>query len=104
MFGVHMANGKEAELEARRAAALQALSEIDAELEAERVASRAAVLAEVRANVRKYKITRTELTPYFPQLRKSKSSSTAKATAAVSKTGKPRGRPKKVLTETGTTE
>jgi hypothetical protein len=95
-----MTNAKEAELEARRAAALQALSEIDAELEAERVASRAAVLAEVRANVRKYKITRTELTPYFPQLRKSKLA----PAASVSKSGKPRGRPRKAKAETGATE
>ena len=99
-----MANEKEAELEAQVAAAQVALAEAQALLEAERVASRATVLAEVRANVRKYKITRTELTPYFPQLRKSKSSSIEKATAAVSKTGKPRGRPKKVLTETSTSE
>jgi hypothetical protein len=99
-----MADELEAAAEAEVLAAQQALAAAQAKLEAMRDASRAAVLAEVRANVRKYKITRTELTPYFPQLRKSKSSSTAKATAAVSKTGKPRGRPKKVLTETGTTE
>lgn len=95
-----MTNAKEAELEARRAAAVQALSEIDAELEAERVVSRAAVLAEVKANVRKYKITRTELTPYFPQLRKSKSA----PAASVSKTGKTRGRAKKASSVTDATE
>jgi hypothetical protein len=99
-----MADELEAAVEAEVLAAQQALAAAQAKLEAMRDASRAAVLAEVRANVRKYKITRTELTPYFPQLRKSKSSSTAKATAAVSKTGKPRGRPKKALSETGTTE
>lgn len=87
-----MAGDKEAELEAKRAAALQALAELDAELEAVRTESRAKVLAEVQANVRKYKISRTELTPYFPQLRKSKSAANVAADATP---GKRRGRPKK---------
>jgi hypothetical protein len=95
-----MTNTKEAELEAQVAAAQVALAAAQAQLEAERTASRATVLAEVRANVRKYKITRTELASSFPLLRKSKSA----PAASVSKTGKTRGRPRKVKAETGATE
>ena len=84
---------KEEELEAKRKAALEAVAELDAEIAAIRKESRATVLAEVRANIRKYKITRTELAPYFPLLRKSKSAATV---ATDSAPGKRRGRPKKV--------
>jgi hypothetical protein len=95
-----MADEQEKAAEAEVLAAQVALATAQAKLEQMRDASRAAVLAEVRANVRKYKITRTELTPYFPQLRKSKSA----PAASVSKSGKPRGRPKKASSETGATE
>jgi Tfp pilus assembly protein FimV len=95
-----MANENEAELEAKVAAAERALAEMQAELERVRGAKRADVLAEVQANVRKYKITRTELSPFFPQIRKPKSA----PAASVSNSGKTRGRPKKVTAETGTTD
>ncbi len=93
-----MASEKEAELEAKRAAALQALAALDAELEVVRTESRAQVLAEVQANVRKYKISRTELAPYFQQKRKPNS------TTAATTTSKRRGRPKKAIVDFGTTE
>jgi hypothetical protein len=91
-----MVGDREEELEARRKAALEALAELDAEIEAMRAESRAQALAEVQANVRKYKITRTELAPYFPQIRKSKSTV---ALATDGTQSKRRGRPKKVKTE-----
>lgn len=93
-----MASEKEAELEAKRAAALQELAALDAELEAVRTESRAQVLAEVQANVRKYKISRTELAAYFPQKRAPKSTTNATTTS------KRRGRPKKMMVDFGTTE
>ena len=96
-----MVGDREEELEAKRKAALEALAELDAEIEAMRAESRAQALAEVQANVRKYKITRTELAPYFPLLRKSKAAATVATDGAL---GKRRGRPKKVKTEGADTE
>lgn len=86
-----MTDKTEAELEAEIAAANAAASAAQAALDELRKANRVTVLAEVGAQIRKYKITRTELAAYFPQLRKTKSASaTADNTQA-----KRRGRPKK---------
>ena len=88
---IKMEDDKEAALEAKKQAALQTLRDVEAELEAVRAESRVRVLAEVQAKVRKYKITRTELAPFFPQIRQPKS-------APVATDGtqpKRRGRPKK---------
>lgn len=87
------------ELAAQIAAAQLTIAAALKEQEARLIASRAAVLAEVQTNVRKYKITRTELAQFFPQIRKSKS-----AAATETKTRKQRGRPKKTTAETAATE
>ena len=86
------------ELAAQIAAAQRTIDAALKEQEARLVASRAKVLAEVQANVRKYKISRTELAAYFPQKRKPKSTSNATTTS------KRRGRPKKMMVDFGTTE
>jgi len=88
---VAMTDKTEAELEAEIAAANAAASTAQAALDELRKANRKTVLAEVGAQIRKYKITRTELAAYFPQLRKPKSASAA----ADSTQAKRRGRPKK---------
>lgn len=84
------------ELEAQIAAAQKLIETALKEKEARLILNRGNVLAEVRANVRKYKITRTELAPYFPQIRKFKSAATVATDGAQ---GKRRGRPKKVKTD-----
>ena len=87
------------ELAAQIAAAQRTIDAALKEQEARLVASRAKVLAEVQANVRKYKISRTELAAYFPQKRKPKSTANAPTTS------KRRGRPKKeTMVDFGTTE
>ena len=83
------------ELEAQIVAAQQLIEAAQREKEARLALNREKVLAEVQANVRKYKITRTELAPYFPQIRKSKSPSTDTNSGTQAKR---RGRPKKVRT------
>lgn len=86
-----MTGKTEAELEAEIAAANAAASTAQAALDELRKANRKTVLVEIGTQIRKYKITRTELATYFPQLRKPKSASaTADSTQA-----KRRGRPKK---------
>ena len=90
------------ELAAQIAAAQRTIDAALKEQEARLVASRAKVLAEVQANVRKYKISRTELAPYFLQKRTPKSA--AKVTTDATP-GKRRGRPKKEpMVDFGTTE
>lgn len=85
-----MVEDKEAALEAKRLAALQTLKEVEAELDAVRTESRVKVLAEVQASVRKYKITRTELAPFFPQIRTPKTASVAVDGTQPKKRGRPR--------------
>lgn len=91
-----VASATDDELDAQIAAAEQLIETARKEKEARLILNREKVLAEVQANVRKYKITRTELAPYFPLLRRSKSAATVATDGAL---GKRRGRPKKVKTD-----